>query len=69
MGEACTMNGSNRGFKIFVGNPQKEKEHQEDLGVCGRIAFKWVLKRRDVDVDQTEVAEARNQRRAPVKRH
>jgi hypothetical protein len=44
---------------------QKERDHQEDQGICGWIILKWVLERWDVMI-WIDLAEDRDQWRALV---
>jgi hypothetical protein len=45
MGRACSTNGR-RGLHVgFWWESQKERDHQEDLDIGGRIILIWILER------------------------
>jgi hypothetical protein len=48
MGRVCSTNGERRGMHIgFWWENQKERDHQKDQDIGGRIIFKRILDRYD----------------------
>lgn len=39
-----TRMGGKRTLEAFCGLTQDEKDHLEDVGLCGTLSFKWILK-------------------------
>jgi hypothetical protein len=58
--------GRRRKHVGFWWKVQKERDHQEDLDVCGRIALKWILEKWDGGVWVGFMAQDRGQWRAVV---
>jgi hypothetical protein len=46
MGRTCSVNGENRnGYRIYLCEIQKERDHLEDQDMGGWITVKWILDR------------------------
>jgi hypothetical protein len=67
MGVALARAGDWRGaYMVLVERPDGSTDYLEDLGVCGRIIFKWVSKKWEWDMEWIDLAQDSDKWRAVV---